>query len=121
MARDSYVRVVTAGYLCHPGNRAVIIKTTERKLQLNPSGRTTAYLRQRFQLIVKEPEKDYGFLTEEQQRGFPYKKLRITTLVTPNLDAPETVNGKFSFFPKVGGNLGHVLASSSPIQSTWRD
>ena len=62
MARDSYVRVVTAGYLCHPGNRAVLIKTTERKFQLNPSGTTTAYLRQRLQLLVKEPEKDYSFL-----------------------------------------------------------
>jgi peptidoglycan lytic transglycosylase len=24
-------------------------------------------------------------------------------------------------WPKVGGNLGHILAASSPIQSTWRD
>jgi hypothetical protein len=107
MARDSYVRVVTAGYLCHPGNRAVLIKTTERKFQLNPSGTTTAYLRQRLQLLVKEPEKDYGFLTPREQRGLPYKKLRITTLLTPNLDAPGTGESLDSFFPRVGGNLFH--------------
>jgi hypothetical protein len=28
MARDAYVRVVTAGYFCHPGNRAAVIKIT---------------------------------------------------------------------------------------------
>ena len=105
LARDSYVRVVTAGYLCHPGNRAVVIKITERKFQLNPAGQTTAYLRQRFIIAVKQPEIDYGFLTPQQQRGLPYKKLRITTLVTPNLDQPDTVKGKYSFFPKVGGKL----------------
>ena len=105
MARDSYVRVVTAGYLCHPGNRAVIIKITERKFQLNPSGRTTAYLRQYFILVVKQPEIDYSFLTARQRRKYPYKKVRITTSVISNLDQPETVNGKYSFFPKVGGKL----------------
>lgn len=107
MARDAYVRVVSAGYLCHPGNRAALIKITERKFQLNPAGQTTAYLRQRFILVTKQPEIDYSFLPPQQQRGLPFKKLRITTLITPNLDQPETVKGKFSFFPKVGGQLFH--------------
>jgi hypothetical protein len=105
MARDAYVRVVTAGYFCHPGNRAAVIKITERKFQLDPFGQTTAYLRQRFIIVTKQPEIDYTFLTAEQRRKLPYKKLRIATLVTPNLDQPETVNGKYSFFPKVGGQL----------------
>ena len=107
MARDAYVRVVTAGYFCHPGNRAAVIKITERKFQLDPFGQTTAYLRQRFIIVTKQPEIDYSFLTPQQQRGFHYRKLRIATLITPNLDQPETVNGKYSFFPKVGGQLFH--------------
>ena len=107
MARDAYVRVVTAGYFCHPGNRAAVIKITERKFQLDPFGQTTAYLRQRFIIVTKQPEIDYSFLSPEQRRGLPYKKLRIATLITPNLDPPDTVNGKYSFFPKVGGQLFH--------------
>jgi hypothetical protein len=108
MARDNYVRVVYAGYLCPGGHRASLVKITERKFQPNPSGHTTAYLRQRFFIIVREPHKNYrapGFLTEAEQRGFPYQGLRITTLVTPNLDAPQVdANGKYSFFPKVAGS-----------------
>ncbi|HWY45334.1 MAG TPA: hypothetical protein VNX66_17685 [Candidatus Sulfotelmatobacter sp.] len=120
MGRDSYVRVVTAGYLCHPGNRAVVIKITERKFQRNPSGRTTAYLRQRFIIVVKEPVKNYSFLTPEQQRAFPFKTLRITTLVTPNLDTPGTVAGKLSFFPSVGGKLFpfHLVGTDADGQTT---
>jgi hypothetical protein len=105
MGRDAYVRVVSAGYLCDPGNRAAVIKITERKFHLNPAGQTTAYLRQRFILVTKQPEIDYSFLSPQQQRGLPFKKVRIRTLITPDLDQPETVNGKFSFFPKVGGQL----------------
>ncbi len=30
-------------------------------------------------------------------------------------------NASGSHWPKVGGNLGRVLAASTPIQSTWRD
>jgi rare lipoprotein A len=41
--------------------------------------------------------------------------------------APQThvanswANASQARWPKVGGNLGHVLAASTPIQSTWRD
>jgi rare lipoprotein A len=30
-------------------------------------------------------------------------------------------NTSAAHWPKVGGNLSHVLAASTPIQSTWRD
>jgi rare lipoprotein A len=30
-------------------------------------------------------------------------------------------NASAARWPKIGGNLGHVLAASTPIQSTWRD
>jgi hypothetical protein len=105
MARDNYVRVVYAGYLFPFGNRASLVKVTERKLQSINNGPTTAYLRQTFFIIVREPEKAYdapNFLTAEQQRGFPFRKARITTLVTPSLVSPSLDPfGKYSFFPKV--------------------
>ena len=104
MARDNYVRVVYAGNLCHPGHRASLVKVTERKLQEAPGGTTTAYLRQSFFLIVREPVKDYGFLGGSDQRALPFRSLRITTLVTPALDPPTIVNGHYAFFPTVNGN-----------------
>ncbi len=123
MGRDAYARVVYAGYLCHPGHRAALVKVTERKFQLNPSGQTTAYLRQRFFLIVRQPEMDYSaanFLTPAQQRELPYKKLRITTLITPDLDAPDVVGGRYSFFPKVGGQpyLFHLVGTDAEGQTS---
>jgi hypothetical protein len=103
MGRDNYVRVVEAGYLLPFGHRASLIKVTERKFQKNSSGHTTAYLRQREFIVVKEPEKDYGYLVtavpQKRGRDFPYTSVGITTLVTPNLD----VNNGLHFFPKVGG------------------
>src|SRR6185437_2258665 len=71
MARDNYVRVVYAGNLCHPGNRASLVKVTERKFQEAPHGTTTAYLRQSFFLIVRQPEMEYSFLGASDQRHFP--------------------------------------------------
>ncbi len=103
MARDNYVRVVYAGNLCHPGHRASLVKVTERKLQKAPDGTTTAYLRQSFFLIVREPLKDYGFLPGPDKRAFPCRNLRITTLITPPLDPPGVVNGHYAFFPTVNG------------------
>jgi hypothetical protein len=122
MARDSYVRVETAGYLCHGGHRATLVKITERKFQPDTEGLITAYLRQRFYIIVREPEKDYaaGFLTDPQQRGFPYQSLRITTLVTPDLDTPQVIGGAYSFFPQVGGEdfLFHLVGTDSEGQTS---
>jgi hypothetical protein len=106
MARDNYVRVVYAGYFVAGGHRASLVKVTERKFQLNPSGNTTAYLRQRFFLVTREPLKDYSSLSADKQRGFPFRQLRITTLITHDLDPPQLdINGSYSFFPKVNGQF----------------
>ena len=113
MGRDNYVRVVYGGYLVHGGHRASLVKVTERKFQQNPTGNTTAYLRQSFFLIVREPEKDYSFLAPSDQRGLPYGKLRITTLVTPQLDPPKLVAGLYSFVPMVNNKpfLFHLVGT----------
>lgn len=122
MARDNYVRVVYAGFLLPFGNRASLVKITERKFQPNSHGQTTAFLRQRFFIIVREPLKAYGDLSAVQQRGFPYQNMRITTLVTPNLDPASVVvdnNGVYSFMPQVNGSpfLFHLVGQDAEQQT----
>lgn len=119
MARDNYVRVEYGGYLAHGGHKASLVKVTERKFQLSLSGNTTAYLRQRFYLSVREPEKVYSFLPDKLQRGFPFRRLKITTLVTPSLDAPQLDDGVYSFFPKVDGQffLFHLVGEDADGQT----
>jgi hypothetical protein len=103
MGRDNYVKVVEAAFACPVANRAVVVTVTERKFRENPAGRTTAYLMKRTYVVVTEPEKDYTYLettTASGGRNFPFKKIRITTLVTPDLDTPPNVNWNF-FIPTV--------------------
>ena len=122
MARDNYVRVVYAGFLLPFGHRASLVKITERKFQPNIHGRTTAFLRQRFFIIVREPLKSYGYLSPAQQRAFPYQNMRITTLITPDLDPASIVtdkNGMYSFFARVNNNpfLFHLAGQDAEQQA----
>jgi len=114
MARDNYVRVVYAGFLLPFGNAASLVKVTERKLQSIDGGPTTAYLRQRFFIIVREPEISYSSLTPAQQRALPYQKVRLTTLVTPDVvPTLDPTTHRYSFFPTTGPNtfLFHVIGT----------
>ncbi len=117
MGRDHYVRVVYAGFLFPFGHRASLIKVTERKFQPHPSNSSmrVAYLRQRMFLVVREPEKIYASsnLTNDAGESYdlmmPFRRVRITTLVTPNLDDPaesDYPNGMLqsAFWPRVAGN-----------------
>ncbi len=113
MGRDHYVRVVYKGYLFPFGHRASLVKITERKFHNNLPG-NPAYLRQRMFIIVREPEKTYGNtgLTtpgpddHSYDRQMPFRRVRITTLVTPNLNKPEDSDlGSLLqslFWPRVG-------------------
>lgn len=113
MGRDQFVKVVYAGYLFPFGHAASLIKITERKFQPTPdgSGRLIAVLRQRMFIVVREPVKYYPMPGEQfQGRAFPYKSLRLTTLVTPNLHDPNTAPSPIpntpsqsAFWPIVGG------------------
>ena len=119
MGRDHYVRVVYKGYLFPFGHRASLVKITERKFHNNLPG-NIAYLRQRMFIIVREPEKIYentGLSTTDghsYDRQMPLHRVRITTLVTPNLDKPEDSDYKppfdtketlqSLFWPRVAGN-----------------
>jgi len=125
MARDHYVKVVYKGFLLPVRNRASLIKVTERKFQKiqqgKQAGKYVAILRQRMYIIVREPEVTYDYSSvpaserEEFKRLNPFKRIRITSLVTPSLDKPEddAVDEKAqqAFWPKVGQNdfLFHLV------------
>jgi hypothetical protein len=67
-----------------------------------------AFLRQRMFIVVREPEKFYIHSGVDQyDRSMPFRSVRITTLVTPNLDEPGLCgfpgHGQALFWPKVLG------------------
>jgi hypothetical protein len=115
MGRDNYVRVVYAGNYLPFGNDAALVKVTERKAQSIANAPTTAYLRQRFFLITRQPTIAYTSLTDAQKRNMPYQSVTITTLVTPDI-VPQVVPGPdgkehYAFMPAVGGSpfLFHIV------------
>ncbi|MDT3680322.1 MAG: hypothetical protein ROZ64_15975 [Burkholderiaceae bacterium] len=81
--RDHYVRIVYEGELLPFHNRAALVKVTERKFK-EQGGIVVAHLYQRNFIIVREPEKTFG----AADRGMPFKKVRITTAVTPDIASP---------------------------------
>jgi hypothetical protein len=96
LGRDHYVKIVREGHLFPFGHPAVFVKISERKFNFNTGGQLGAYLRTRFFLVVRRPLKTYtsesaGPLAPGQQhkgRAFPFRSVRFTTLVTPDLDTP---------------------------------
>lgn len=119
MGRDHFVRVVYAGFLFPFGHKASLVKITERKFHLRKLGFASkpvlvAYLRQRMYIIVKEREKTFPGPGQNampggaQARKMPLRRVRITTLLTPNLDKPEDScvknEGQSAFWPFVGGD-----------------
>jgi hypothetical protein len=80
--RDHYVRIVYEGVLLPFGNRAALVKVTERKF-VERNGSVGAYLLQRMFIVVREPERVFT-----GARGLPFKRVRLTTLVTPNIAQP---------------------------------
>jgi len=102
--RDHYVRVVYEGELWPFRNRAALVKVTERKFKETPQGRVIAGLVQRLFIVVREPEKILNRLDN------PLQKIRLTTLVTPDLAEPEY------FLPKAPGSFWVQLGSKSDKQ-----
>ncbi|HSN76722.1 MAG TPA: hypothetical protein VL334_16745 [Anaerolineae bacterium] len=101
--RDHYVRIVYEGFLYPFGHRAALIKVTERKFN-NVDGAPVAYLAQRMFIVVREPAKDYSHEPlQSKGLGMPLKQVRLTTLVTPDIDLPVKIAGDYSFWIMVGG------------------
>ncbi|MGE3297949.1 MAG: hypothetical protein AB7I68_11450 [Porticoccaceae bacterium] len=96
--RDHYVRVVYEGELWPFRHRAALVKITEREFRRNSaSGLVVACLVQRMFIVVREPEKTLD------RRDNPFTRVRLTTLITPDLAEP-LVNAPFhrTFWVEVG-------------------
>ena len=118
MGRDHYARVVYKGFLFPFGHRASLVKITERMFYPTISGYlgNRAYLRQRIFVVVREQDKFYfpNGVTDAAGARFdlqmPFQRVRITTMATPNLDAPalkppsSLLDTLSCFCPRVGGN-----------------
>jgi hypothetical protein len=115
MGRDQYARVVYKGYLFPFGHAASLVKVTERKFHMSLPG-NPAYLRQRMYIVVREPEKLFLSATvdpashKRYDLQMPFRRVRITTMVTPDLDAPGP--NQSQFYPMVAGHdfLFHLVA-----------
>ncbi len=127
MARDHYVRVVYKGYLFPFRHRASLIKVTQRKFQKiqdgPQAGQIAAFLRQRMFIVVREPELTYDYAVASGgarwERENPFKRVRITTLTTPDLLDPNSPEceaapgfGQQGFWPKTasGRFAFHLVA-----------
>ncbi len=84
LGRDSFVKVVYAGFLLPFGHEASLVKITERKVK---SG--IAYLFQRMFVVVREPTRSYGATGDDHyDRAMPFTTVQIVTESTPDLDEP---------------------------------
>ncbi len=82
--RDHYVRIVHEGELLPFHHRAAMVTVTERKFRNNGAGPVVANLYQRHFIVVREPEVRF----QADDRGMPLKRVRITSLVTPDIAWP---------------------------------
>ena len=96
VGRDTYVRIVLAGYLYPFGHRAVLIETTDREFRVSPSGDTVAYLVSRTTVQVTEPIVKYPYADSKAPpqpnggRQNPFKSIEVKTLLTPPIDPAGT-------------------------------
>ena len=123
LGRDHYVRIVYEGHLYPFGHRAALIKVTERQIRHNV-GKPLAYLVQHMFIVVREPVKDYTgvpadpFVTgavggfQHYDRYLPFRRIQLTTLVTPDIANPATPPGHIAgtdfstwVMVNVGGSL----------------
>jgi hypothetical protein len=128
MARDHYVKVVYKGFLFPFGHRVALVKVSERKFHngavdgkgqptIEQKAGNTAYLRQRLFIVIRERERTYvdPSLTNVAgtiflHRQLPLSSVRMVTLITPNLDTPNSTasaiagfNDQRLFWPCVNG------------------
>lgn len=133
MGRDDYVRVVYKGYLFPFGHKASLVKVTQRIFDAASGGPTAGYLRQSMYIIVREPVKRYSAPGQPNAgREWPYQKIQITTLQTPEIDDPsKQVAGdalgsslgfnQEVFWPRVNGDDFIFEYKMQTLDGSWVD
>ena len=88
IGRDSYVRVVTEGYLFPFGNHAVSIAITDREFHTDPAGETLAYLVEKVYIVVTQPVITFTGDPDEPNAGRqnPIRTLEVKTVATGPID-----------------------------------
>jgi hypothetical protein len=107
--RDHFVKKVELAVLYPFGHQALVITITERKFKAEHEH--IAYLRKRMFIVIKEPQKDYtvgrdmSSAVQSDLRTMPFLSVKLTTLVSPNLDAANIGDNDANnpFVPLVGG------------------
>lgn len=115
LGRDHYVRIVYEGHLFPFGHRASLVKITERKIRdvkmANGFTAPVAYLVQRMFIVVRQPLRDYTVpevhnQLEDNGLGLPFRRIRLTTLVTPDIanppDGSQIPGSTYSFWVRLG-------------------
>ncbi len=102
LGRDNYIRMQQAGFLFPFGNRATRVIETKRVFASNGA----AYLIQRQFIIVREQVVNYpAALQPDGGQRFPFRRIELTTRVTPDLPAnPSPIEpGSASFWIEYQG------------------
>ncbi|MBK8211968.1 MAG: hypothetical protein IPK78_20545 [Rhodospirillales bacterium] len=105
--RDHYVRIVYEGVVYPCKHRAALVKVTERKISEGVNGAPVAYLAQRLFVVIRKPLMDYSAdraADAPYRRHMPLNRVRLTTLVTPDIDQPKlsaVAPPKFAFWINV--------------------
>jgi hypothetical protein len=106
--RDSYVRIVRAGFIYPFGHKAVWITITDREFQVSPDGDVVAYLVQEQFVEITEPEKTYPGKSPEPYSGRqnPFRSIKAKTATSPALDSPSFISTAYTdgaFWPMSDG------------------
>lgn len=90
LGRDISAEVVYKGYLFPIGQRAALVKITERRFEkVNGRAGPVAVLRQRMFLRIPNRPKTFGaFRQPDAGRRVPFTQLHVTTLTTPDIVDP---------------------------------
>jgi hypothetical protein len=132
LARDQYVRIVERGYLMPFGHKAVLVTITERKF-VGTGGARSAVLEQRQFLRVIQPLVDHDATDAAPTpsgppptggRQIPFRRVRLRTLVTPEVDRVALPGHSFSstqvFFPVLAGTTEDVVFEATAIDRDGR-
>jgi hypothetical protein len=117
--RDHYVRIVYEGELWPFRHRAALIKVTERKFKTHGSI-VGAYLMQRMFIVVRQPLMTFP----ATHRGSPFRRVRLTTMVTPDILPPAKIDGtQRSFWVRVqsGGSTPRFQFHAVGTDADGRD
>ena len=91
--RDHYVRIVYEGEAVAVPAQGRAVKVTERKF-IEHDNIVQAHMVQRNFIVVRQPER----LFSDADRAIPFKKVRLTTLVTPSIAEPQLIPGTHRSF-----------------------